>query len=484
MHHEVHEIRDARDEAQRCALLGAAHPGPAFAVTLLAGLLAGAVGLGPGRIALVVAAVLTGQLSIGWSNDLIDLRAGPRGRTRTDKPLATAGVVRADRPHRVRVSRPSRPSRCRCSCGWVAGLVHLVCVASGWAYNLGAEVDALVVGCRTPSRSARLPVFVSLADNPTRCPRCGCRSPARCSASARTSSTCCPTSPTTRRPASAGCRTGSAPGGARWSRPRCSVGAQWSSWSGRRSTPWWSRSSPWSRRRGAGGRRAGRHGRTPFRAAIAMALVDVAMLVLGPMTTTTATGTSSSSAPGRPARGRARRPARRPGAAGAAAGPGRLPARQVLRRRHRPARASTRSAAIGVTGVEDGWTPLTRLELARGDASVAGTMARPVYVIPREVFDARLVERAVDRGATLPPAPGRDVGHGRGVVLDGRAGHRSWSARTARTPSSARHLGLPDGRRALAIRGYAPTPPDRRGTQVIRVRRPPPAGVRLGLRPR
>ena len=64
-------------------------------------------------------------------------------------------------------------------------------------------------------------------------------------------------------------------------------------------------------------------------------------------------------------------------------------------------------ASIGVTGVEDGWTPLTRLELARGDQSVAGTMARPVYVIPREVFDARLVERAVDRGATLPPAAGR-----------------------------------------------------------------------------
>jgi flavin-dependent dehydrogenase len=30
------------------------------------------------------------------------------------------------------------------------------------------------------------------------------------------------------------------------------------------------------------------------------------------------------------------------------------------------------------------------------------------------------------------------------------------------------HLGLAHGRRALAIRGYAPTPPDRVGTQVIR----------------
>src|SRR6185436_15840195 len=58
-------------------------------------------------------------------------------------------------------------------------------------------------------------------------------------------------------------------------------------------------------------------------------------------------------------------------------------------------------ATIDVTGVEGGWTPLTHLELARGEQSVARPMARPVYVIPREVFDARLVERAVDRGATF-----------------------------------------------------------------------------------
>jgi geranylgeranyl reductase family protein len=117
-------------------------------------------------------------------------------------------------------------------------------------------------------------------------------------------------------------------------------------------------------------------------------------------------------------------------------------------------------ASIGVTGVEGGWTPLTRLELARGDQSVARTMARPVHVIPREVFDARLVERAVERGATfrrqrissvdqVPPAA---------VVVGADGAHSVVRA----------HLGLAPGRRALAIRGYAPTPAGRRGTQVIR----------------
>ena len=54
------------------------------------------------------------------------------------------------------------------------------------------------------------------------------------------------------------------------------------------------------------------------------------------------------------------------------------------------------------------------------------------------------------------------------IVLNGTSRPRSSSARTAPTRCVRAHLGLPYGRRALAIRGYAPTPPDRRGTQVIR----------------
>jgi geranylgeranyl reductase family protein len=117
-------------------------------------------------------------------------------------------------------------------------------------------------------------------------------------------------------------------------------------------------------------------------------------------------------------------------------------------------------ASIGVTGVEDGWTPLTRLELARGDQSVEGTMARPVFVIPRQVFDARLVERAVERGAVFRRQRVSSVGDlpDAAVVVGADGAHSVLRG----------HLGLPTGRRALAIRGYAPTPPERRGTQVIR----------------
>lgn len=128
-----------------------------------------------------------------------------------------------------------------------------------------------------------------------------------------------------------------------------------------------------------------------------------------------------------------------------------------------------RLVRIGVTGVEDGWTPLTRLELARGTSSVARRMARPVYVIPRAVFDARLVERAVAAGATLVRHRVTDVrATDEGIVLDGRFRAPVVVGADGAHSVLRGHLGLPDGRRALAIRGYAPTPPERRGTQVIR----------------
>lgn len=122
-------------------LAAAAHGGPALAVTVLALLLVLAQGLDPARGVLVVAAVATGQLSIGWSNDLIDL-ARDRRAGRDDKPLATGAV-------------PARLVRACCAvallacvplslaCGLLAGLVHVVCVAAGWAYNLGLKATLL-----------------------------------------------------------------------------------------------------------------------------------------------------------------------------------------------------------------------------------------------------------------------------------------------------------------------------------------------------
>jgi 4-hydroxybenzoate polyprenyltransferase len=141
-------------------LLTATHPGPALAVTVVAGLLAVGEGAPPSTTALVVAAVLAGQLSIGWSNDLIDL-ARDRQVGRADKPLATGAVdvrtVRVACAVAVALVVPLS-----LACGPLAGTVHLACVACAWAYNLGLKATvwswlpyALAFG--------GLPVFVALA---------------------------------------------------------------------------------------------------------------------------------------------------------------------------------------------------------------------------------------------------------------------------------------------------------------------------------
>lgn len=118
-------------------LVAASHPGPALAVTVLAGLLALAQGLPPATSALLVAAVLAGQLTVGWSNDLVD-RTRDRAAGRTDKPLAVDDAPVAV----VRAACALAVLACvglSLALGAAAGLVHLACVASAWAYNLGLK---------------------------------------------------------------------------------------------------------------------------------------------------------------------------------------------------------------------------------------------------------------------------------------------------------------------------------------------------------
>ena len=146
------------------ALLRAAHPGPTLAVTALAALLARALGLGGGRGLLVTAAVFAGQLTIGWSNDLIDV-----GRDRTvarrDKPLAAGEVAEPVVRRAIGVAGAGSVGL-SLACGWRCLVVHLLLgVGSGWAYNLRLKrtvwsAAPYAVGFGT------LPAVVSLASPP------------------------------------------------------------------------------------------------------------------------------------------------------------------------------------------------------------------------------------------------------------------------------------------------------------------------------
>ncbi|TVR26196.1 MAG: geranylgeranyl reductase family protein [Nitriliruptor sp.] len=124
-------------------------------------------------------------------------------------------------------------------------------------------------------------------------------------------------------------------------------------------------------------------------------------------------------------------------------------------------------ARAGVTGIVDGHVPVPRLRLDRGPVGVERTMARPTWVIPRTVFDLRLVEAAQAAGATLLRHRVRTLAQGSSVVLDGEVAARTVVGADGAYSSVRRALGMTPGPTAVAIRGYTPTPADRANVQLI-----------------
>ncbi len=119
------------------ALAGSTHPGPALAVTVIAGALGIAAGVEPSRLALLVLVVLLNQASVGLSNDWIDAERD-RAVGRTDKPVArgdiAVSVVRlaafATLDLALLLTLPLGPG---------AFVVHAVFLGSAWSYNLGLK---------------------------------------------------------------------------------------------------------------------------------------------------------------------------------------------------------------------------------------------------------------------------------------------------------------------------------------------------------
>ncbi|WP_295698500.1 geranylgeranyl reductase family protein [Lapillicoccus sp.] len=128
--------------------------------------------------------------------------------------------------------------------------------------------------------------------------------------------------------------------------------------------------------------------------------------------------------------------------------------------------------ALGARDVVEGWTPVRHLNLSHDQRHVEGRMARPTWVIPRTVFDANVVAHATRAGATLLRHRVRSVGvgdsHGRVVIDDTFSAKVVIGADGAQSVVGAQVGGPPRGRRAIALRGYAPTLPAVRGRQVIR----------------
>ncbi|WP_209311512.1 UbiA family prenyltransferase, partial [Streptomyces spiramenti] len=131
-----------------------------LAVTVVTALLTVAWGHGAGGVLLLTAAVLTGQLSVGWLNDLVDLdrdRAAGRG----DKPLAR-GELTPVAVRRAVVAAGGVSVVLTSLAGWPAAAAHLVALGSAWAYDLGGKSRAWSPACYAVSFGS-LPAFVVLA---------------------------------------------------------------------------------------------------------------------------------------------------------------------------------------------------------------------------------------------------------------------------------------------------------------------------------
>jgi len=119
-----------------------------------------------------------------------------------------------------------------------------------------------------------------------------------------------------------------------------------------------------------------------------------------------------------------------------------------------------------------------RLRSPRG-VEVSATLARPDHVVPREIFDARLVDVAVERGAELRRHTVRrvEVRPDR-VVLDGEFVAATVVGADGANGVVRRELGVPrqPGRSmAVAVRGYAAAPPGEPEQLIVMDRRDWPA---------
>ena len=137
-------------------------------------------------------------------------------------------------------------------------------------------------------------------------------------------------------------------------------------------------------------------------------------------------------------------------------------------------------ARVGAADVLADRVPVRRLRIVSpGGVEVVTTLARPDFVVPREVFDARLVAAAVGRGAVLERRTVRRLEvRPDGVVLDGEVHARVVVGADGANGVVRRQVGAPkqpDGAMAVAVRGYAAAPPGEPEQRIVMTARDWPA---------
>lgn len=119
--------------------------------------------------------------------------------------------------------------------------------------------------------------------------------------------------------------------------------------------------------------------------------------------------------------------------------------------------------ALGASSVLADASPVHRIRITSPDrTTVLHTTARPGYVVPRAVLDARLAALALERGVELTTVRIRTVeSDGGAVLLNGRHRARVVVGADGANSTVRRQIGGPTQRRervAIAMRGYAHAP--------------------------
>lgn len=140
-------------------LVRACHFQPTLAVVAMTTALAALAGRGTAGCAAVAVAVLAGQLSTGWSNDWFDA-ARDLATGRTDKPIVS-GAVRVGTVRVAACTALVASVPLSLLSGWRAATVHLVAIASAWAYNMGIKAT-LASPLPYALSFGLLPAFVTL----------------------------------------------------------------------------------------------------------------------------------------------------------------------------------------------------------------------------------------------------------------------------------------------------------------------------------
>ncbi|MEU8042029.1 NAD(P)/FAD-dependent oxidoreductase [Streptosporangium sp. NPDC049078] len=122
-------------------------------------------------------------------------------------------------------------------------------------------------------------------------------------------------------------------------------------------------------------------------------------------------------------------------------------------------------ALLGVPDLIADYRPTRRLAVVSpGGARVSATSARSNHVVPRKVFDARLVDAARARGVEVRRHQVRALATlGDHVVLDGTVTARAVVAADGANSAVRRLIGVPpspEKHTAIAVRGYADVPAD------------------------